>query len=307
MLTSFFNKSKPLNLVAIVVFLCLFYIIYNFETWLTSFEILNFLEKLAVLLVLVLSLLILNFIAKKNELTKRSAYKTLFFAIFGVSFASLLQSEPAIISNLFIVLALRRLISLRSRKFIQKKIFDASFWIAIASLYQFWSILFFGLVFMAIINFAAYFKNWLIPFVAILAVGMLTISFHLVTYDEIYYLNDWFQKSNFDFSKYGTLQLLIPLSVLLGLLLWTIFNYFSMMQKASVTKRPVLSLILFSLAIAVVVAIFSPTKNGSELIFFLAPFSIITASYFDTKKDRIFKEILLIALIAMPIVVLFLE
>ncbi len=307
MLTSFFNKSKPLNLVAIVVFLCLFYLIYNFETWLTSFEILNFLEKLAVLLVMVLSLLILNFIAKKNELTKRSAYKTLFFAIFGVSFASLLQSEPAIISNLFIVLALRRLISLRSRKFIQKKIFDASFWIAIASLYQFWSILFFGLVFMAIINFAAYFKNWLIPFVAILAVGMLTISFHLVTYDEIYYLNDWFQKSNFDFSKYGTLQLLIPLSVLLGLLIWTIFNYFSMMQKASVTKRPVLSLILFSLAIAVVVAIFSPTKNGSELIFFLAPFSIITASYFDSKKDRIFKEILLIALIAMPIVVLFLE
>ncbi len=307
MLTSFFNKSKPLNLVAIVVFLCLFYLIYNFETWLTSFEILNFLEKLAVLLVLVLSLLILNFIAKKNELTKRSAYKTLFFAIFGVSFASLLQSEPAIISNLFIVLALRRLISLRSRKFIQKKIFDASFWIAIASLYQFWSILFFGLVFMAIINFAAYFKNWLIPFVAILAVGMLTISFHLVTYDEIYYLNDWFQKSNFDFSKYGTLQLLIPLSVLLGLLIWTIFNYFSMMQKASVTKRPVLSLILFSLAIAVVVAIFSPTKNGSELIFFLTPFSIITASYFDSKKDRIFKEILLIALIAMPIVVLFLE
>ncbi len=307
MLTSFFNKSKPLNLVAIVVFLCLFYLIYNFETWLTSFEILNFLEKLAVLLVLVLSLLILNFIAKKNELTKRSAYKTLFFAIFGVSFASLLQSEPAIISNLFIVLALRRLISLRSRKFIQKKIFDASFWIAIASLYQFWSILFFGLVFMAIINFAAYFKNWLIPFVAILAVGMLTFCFHLVTYDEIYYLNDWFQKSNFDFSKYGTLQLLIPLSVLLGLLIWTIFNYFSMMQKASVTKRPVLSLILFSLAIAVVVAIFSPTKNGSELIFFLTPFSIITASYFDSKKDRIFKEILLIALIAMPIVVLFLE
>lgn len=307
MLTSFFNKSKPLNLVAIVVFLCLFYIIYNSEQWFAAFELLTFFEKLAALLVLILSLLILNFIAKKNELTKRSAYKTLFFAIFGVSFASLLQSEPAIISNLFVMLALRRLISLRSRKFIQKKIFDASFWIAIASLYQFWSILFFGLIFMAIINFASYFKNWLIPFVAILAVAMLTFCFHLVAYDEIYYLNDWFQKSNFDFSNYGTLQLLIPLSVLLGLLLWTIFNYFSMMQKASVTRRPVLSLILLSLAIAVIVAVFSPTKNGSELIFFLAPFSIITASYFDSKKDRIFKEILLIALIAMPIVVLFLE
>ncbi|MAM17711.1 MAG: hypothetical protein CME35_01915 [Gramella sp.] len=306
MLTSFFNKSKPLSLIVIIVLLCLFYTAYNFEQWFLDFELLLFLKKLVLLITLVFSLLVLNFIAKKNELTKRSAYKTLFFTLFAVSFANLMQSETAIIANLFVVLALRRLISLRSRKFIQKKIFDASFWIAIASLYQFWSILFLGLVFMAILNFAAYFKNWLIPLVAVVSVAILTVCFHLVVYEELYYLNDWFQMSNFDFSFYGNLQMLIPLSILLGLLVWTILNYFSMMQKASVTRRPVLGMILLSLAIAAVVAVFAPTKNGSELIFFLAPFSIITSSYFDGKKDRVFKEIVLIALLAMPFVILFL-
>ena len=305
MLTSFFSKSKPINLSVIILLLSVFYIGASFTNWTNGFDWLEFFEKTGVFLLLVLSVLVLNFIAKKNELTKRSAYKTLLFTIFCISFSSLLRNEAAIISNLCILFGLRRIISLRSHKFIQKKIFDATFWISIATLYHFWSALFFLLVFFAVLNFASSFKNWLVPFVAFSAVVSLTICFHLLVYDQLYSISDWFQASNFDFSKYGELELLIPLSIILGLLIWTLFQYFSAIQKASVTRRPVLSMILFSLVISSGVALFSPTKNGSELIFFFVPLSIIASNYFDSKKDKILKEIILITLILMPFVVAF--
>ncbi|MDR5591387.1 DUF6427 family protein [Christiangramia sp. SM2212] len=305
MLTSFFSKSKPINLSVIILLLTIFYIGASFTDWENGFDWLEFFEKTGVFLLLVLSVLILNFIAKKNELTKRSAYKTLLFTVFCISFSSLLQNESAIIANLCVLFAMRRIVSLRSHKFVQKKIFDATFWISIATLYHFWSALFFLIIFFAILNFASSFKNWLIPFVAFAAVVSLTVCFHLVVYDEFYTLINWFQASNFDFSKYGDLKLLIPLSIILGLLIWTLFQYFSSIQKASITRRPVLSMILFSLVVSAAVALFSPTKNGSELIFFFVPLSIIASNYFDSKKDKIFKEIILVTLILMPFIVAF--
>ncbi|MCP9199321.1 DUF6427 family protein [Gramella sp. GC03-9] len=303
MLTSFFSKSKPLSLAVIILLICVFYIGVSFSSWENGFGWVEFLEKTGGLLVLVLSLLVLNFIAKKNELTKRSAYKSLLFAIFAISFPKLLQNSPVIIANLCLLFAFRRIISLRSYKSVQKKIFDASFWVSIASLYYFWSSLFFILIFFAILNFASSFKNWLIPFVAMLAVGSLTLCFHLLAYDQWYLFQDWFQPSEFDFSKYGEVPILVPLSFLLGLLIWTLFPYFVAIQKASVTRRPVLSVVLLYLALAIVVAILAPEKNGSELIFFFVPLSIVASNYFESKKDRIFKEILLLAIILMPFVV----
>lgn len=305
MLTSFFSKSKPLNLTVIILLICIFYLGVNFTGLEKDFGWGDFFKKTGVLFVLIFNLLVLNFIAKKNELTKRSAYKTLLFAVFCISFSSLLKNEPVIIANLCVLLGMRRIISLWSRKFIKKKIFDATFWISIATLYHFWTGLFFIVIFFAVLNFASNFRNWLVPLVAFSAVASLTICFHLLVYDQFYTFSDWHQMSDLDFSRYGELKILIPLSIILGLLLWTLFYYFSTIQKASITRRPVLNLILVSLLVAAAVAIFSPTKNGAELIFFFVPLSIIASNYFDSKKDRVFKEVLLVTLILMPFIVAF--
>ena len=224
---------------------------------------------------LVLSVLTLNFIAKKNELTKRTAYKTLLFTIFCISFSSLLNNESVIISNLCVLFAMRRIISLRSHKFVQKKIFDATFWISIATLYHFWSALFFLVIFFAILNFAANFKNWLIPFVAFFAVALLGTSFHLLVYNEFYSFWDWFQVSNLNIYEYNSLPVLVPLVAVLLVLSWTSIHYFKLIQKASVTRRPVLNIVLLWLLVSIGIAILAPTKNGSELIFFFIPFSIL--------------------------------
>ncbi|MFD1094493.1 DUF6427 family protein [Salegentibacter chungangensis] len=301
MLTSFFSKSKPVNVVTVVGLMATFFLMANFKDWFGSFEIGEFFEKLSVLFAFILSVMVLNFIAKKNELTRRSAYKILLFAIFSTSFFALLRDTQVIVANLCVLFALRRIISLKSQKVVRKKIFDATFWICIGSLFYFWTILFLIIVFGGIMIYAARLKNWLIPPVAFLCVAILTATFHLLVYEDIYTLSEWFQASEFNFDAYRTPRVLIPLSIILSFMLWTFIHYLGIIQRASVTARPLLNLIIFILFTGVAVALFAPTKDGSELIFFFVPLSIIGSSYFDSDRDKIFREVMLAILILMPL------
>ena len=115
MLTSFFAKSKPINITLVLVLLSGFFITANFHTWFLAFEIFKFFKILGVFLALMLSLFLLNFIAKKNDLTQRSAYKVLLFSVFCASFFSLLKDYNVIVAATLILLALRRIISLKSQ------------------------------------------------------------------------------------------------------------------------------------------------------------------------------------------------
>lgn len=304
MLTSFFGKSKPINFIAVVLFMAVFYILANFQLIVSSFSFPGLSAKVGVFICYILSVPVLDFIAKKNDLTKRSAYKIVIFAIFSVSFLAILRNDAVIISNLCVLLALRRIISLKSQKDVQKKIFDATFWICIASLFYFWSVLFLIVIYSGILlHTSHYFKNWLIPPVAILAVSALVTGFNIIFYDQFYTFSAWFQESSFNFELYQNPQLLIPLSIILAVAVWTVFFYFGILQKANINSRPTYILVLLTLLVAVGVALFSPVKNGSELLFFFVPLAIIASNYFEGKTERTFKEILLIGLILMPILI----
>ena len=307
MLTSFFAKSKPINITLVLVLLSGFFIAANFQNWFLDFEILKFFKILGVFLALMLALFLLNFIAKKNDLTQRSAYKILLFSVFCASFFPLLKDYNVIISATLILLALRRIISLKSQITVEKKIFDAAFWICIASLFYFWSILFLLIVLGGIVIYSPRPKNWLIPITSAVCVYLIYCSIHLLIYDQFYLISDWYQAYNFDFSSYQSFKFLTPISIILALTLWSLVYYFSIIQKAGVSLRPSLNLILFTLIIGVSVGILAPSKNGSELIFFFIPLSIIVSNYFDTGRDKIFREILLLILILMPFGVLFIQ
>ena len=97
------------------------------------------------------SVFLTSFISKRNGLSRDSTYVAFFYFLLLIFFPSLLDDTNLILSNFFILLALRRLISLQTLKETKEKIFDASLWIFIAALFQFWSILYILLVFISII------------------------------------------------------------------------------------------------------------------------------------------------------------
>ena len=304
MLTSFFSKSKPVNFLAVIIVMALFYVFANYEVLFTGFNVSLIAKKTGILVCFIIGVWVLDFIARKNELTQRSAFKIVLFAVFSVSFLSILRDNQVIVANLCVLMALRRIISLKSHKEIQKKIFDATFWICIASLFYFWSILFLVVVYCGILVYTAnYFKNWLIPPVAFFGVFLLVTAFHIVFYDDFYSFQAWFQESSFDFQPYNDPDLLIPLSIILALSVWTITYYIGLLKKASINSRPTYTLVLLTLLVSVAIAVFSPVKNGSEFIFFFVPLSIIASNYFESKQEKIFKEILLLGLILMPFLI----
>src|SRR3970282_2496096 len=122
-----------------------------------------------------------NFVSKKNGLSKNSSYTIFFYLLFLLFFPSILDNINLIFSNLFILLALRRLLSLQSLTASKEKIFDASLWIFVASLFHFWSIIFIVLVFISIMfHVARDYRNWILPFIAFFTAGIIFMLYAAV-------------------------------------------------------------------------------------------------------------------------------
>jgi hypothetical protein len=138
------------------------------------------------------------------------------------------------VANFFILLAFRRLISLQSLKASKEKIFDASFWIIVAALFQFWSILYLVLVFISIIfHVSRDYRNWFLPFIAFAASILFfaaSILFHFSVGD---YLNRAIQV-NFEINYFtNNYQKCVYATVALFFLCFRCFNLVK--QATSVT------------------------------------------------------------------------
>lgn len=301
MLTSFFSKSRPITFVFVGLYTVVFFIIANFRELFES-SFIDFLREFGVLLALLLSVVLVNFISKRNDLTSRNAYKTILFVAFACMFLPALKNDAVIVSNLLLLLALRRVISLKNQRQTVQKIFDATFWICIASLFYFWSILFMFLVYFGILVYEGYrFKSWLVPAVAFFTLWSIMTSGNLLFNDSFLNFSDWFESSNFDFSIYRDPVVLIPLALLLALTLWSSFFYVGIIQKANATNKTPLFIILIFTFLSLTVAIFSPVNDSSELLFFFAPLAILVTNYFQVSDDKWFREILLWSVVLLPV------
>ncbi len=307
MLTSFFSKSRPITFIVIAIYMVFFYSLAVFSG---DFEagLMEISKEVLVLVVFILSSVLMDFIAKRNEITSRNAYKTILFAAFACMLFAALDSNDVMLANFFVLLAMRRVISLKTQRETRKKIFDATLWICVASLFYFWSVLFMGVVFFGIVIHVSHnIKNWLVPVLSFLTILSIGTCVSLLINDSFYTFSEWYQESNLDFSAYRFPDILFPVSFLLALSLWSLFFYFGIIQRASSMLKSSLLLVLLYFFIAIGVAVLAPTKNSSELIFFLAPLAIIVTNYFQLLKDKWFQEILLWLVVSLPVLlVLFL-
>lgn len=302
MLARFFSTSKPIHLLIVSLFTFLVFMFIRFSSNIGNIDILFILKQLAFFIVVLYSIFILNFLVSKNNLTKRNSYKILLFSLFITILPITIQVENVYISNLFILLALRRIISLRTNKRIIKKLFDAAFWIGIASLFYFWSILFFILVFVALLFYSINnFKNWIIPFIGLLTVVIIAISYSIIESNSFGDLNNYVDTISFDFTKYKVLNLTVGITILTSLGLWALLFYIKDLKSKIKKQRPSHSLIVITILISIVIVLVAPNKNGSEFVFMFAPLSIIMANYLESIKRQWFVELFLWILILTPI------
>ncbi|MBE8724884.1 DUF6427 family protein [Flavobacterium hungaricum] len=299
MITSVFKKSTPLNYSLVVILILVFFFMFQIKdpVWATSY-FLAF-QKVSLLCFILASFFMINFIVKKNGLSKDNGYAIFFYLLFLLFFPTIFNNANVIYANFFILLALRRLLSLQSLKASKEKIFDASFWIFVASLFQFWCILFLILVFISIIfHVSRDYRNWVLPFVALLAVAiifyMISLMFHidfiaffqeraLIDFNIDYFKNNY---ENGALSIYTAVALFFVTSMLMTL---------SNRPQIVHTSYKKMVACFF---IAAFVYIISPNKSNDLLLFSIAPLTIMATSHVEYMQQKLNNEIVFYILIA---------
>lgn len=291
MIASVFKKSTPLNYALIVFLVLFFFFIYQIQdtSWMSSVGLL--LKKGFTFLVILASVFLTSFIGKRNGLTKNSSYTAIFFVLLLLFFPSILNNLNILLANFFVLLALRRLISLQSMKASKEKIFDASLWIILAALFHFWAILFLILVFISIILLVSRdYTNWALPFIALLAVGILfaffTSFFGINTID---YLNkstqvdlviDYFANSNQN----------LAFSIYVSVALFFVFSMFiTLSHRLSMTQTSYKKMVA-SFFIGAIVFILSADKSSDFLVFTIAPLAILASAHVEYSQTRFKQE-----------------
>ncbi len=298
MITSVFKKSSPINLILVVFLILVFFLLYQFQdlTWTNS--AISIVKKAGLFVVLLGSVLITNFIAKKNGMSKDSSYTIFFYFLLLLFFPSIFDNANLIASNFFILLALRRLISLQSLKATKEKIFDASLWIFVAALFHFWSILFIVLVFISIIfHVARDYRNWVLPFIAFFAVGITSLLFSLIFHKDVFgYISsnaltnfniDYFTNNyqNASFSIYVTIALFFVISMMLSL------------PNRPLVLNTSYKKIIGSFFIGILIFAISSNKSNDLLVYTIAPLAIMATSHIEVKQLQLKQEIVLGVLI----------
>ena len=196
---------------------------------------------------------------------------------------------------------------MRSQINVKKKLFDASFWIAIATIFHFWAVLFFVLIFVALFLFSDNkIKNWIVPFTGLATVLLLIVCYHFVIYDTVEGLFSYLPRFNFDFDKYNSINLIIAITLLLSFGLWSTIFYVKKINSTLNVFKPSHKIVIAAVVIALGVAILSEEKTSGEFIFLFAPLAIIISNYIETIEENWFKEIFLSIMVIAPIVLLFL-
>lgn len=307
MISSFFNRAKPIHFVIVCTILLVVFVIAKFYHLDSAFSLLVLLKQTLIFMICLATVFVFDFLVGRNNLTKKNSYRILIFVLFMALLPSTILNSKVLISNFFVLLALRRIVSLKSNKEIKKKLFDSAFWISIATLFYFWAILFYVLIIAGLILYRIVdIKNWIIPFTGTLTVAILGISYMVLTgHDFIHYFNGQIEIS-LDFTSLNSKRTIIASTIILSYGIWSLFYFGRRLKTKSKKARPAFILVTYWAVIGLLVLIFSPDKNGSEFLFLFAPLAIIVANYLETISEKWFKDTLLYGLLIIPILILLL-
>lgn len=298
MITSVFKKSTVVNYSLIVVLLVLFFFLFQTSDALNAHAVNGISRTTTLLVLLISSFFLINFTVKKNNLTKDSSYTIFFFLLFLLIFPSVFGNRNLLFANFFLLLAIRRLISLQTLKAPKEKIFDASMWIFIASLFHFWCVLFILLVYISIFfHVSRDYRNWLLPFVAFFATVVIflvaalvldpTWINHIVHQTQTHFELDYFTNNyqNIALSFFVVIALYFLLSMMMSL------THKPLILQASYKKM------IFGFLIGVTIFLISPEKNNTTLIFTFMPLSVMCTNNIEYSQNRMYQEIVLLLLI----------
>ena len=307
MIASLFSKTRPINYAFIFIMLFFCFFLYQIQVPNESFNTNTLFSKIGVLLLVFFSFFLVNFISLKNALTQNDNYAILLYLVFILLFPSVLNDSKIVVSNVFLLLALRRLISLKTLSSSKEKIFDASFWIFLSAIFHFWSILYIVLVFISIVFHSGKdYKNWILPFVSFFCVWILYIATSLILYDNYSINKDVFEVSFnfFDFkNSYENMTLAAFVSISVLFFASQTIDY----QNKPLNMQSSYKQIYFAFILSIGIYVFSANKSNDLLLYSFSPLSILGTNMFEKMENSIYKEVSLYLLLGVGMFFFFVQ
>lgn len=296
MLSSFFSTSKPIHHVIFIVLLGLALIMTAFFSTQpdSSRDILG-------LFSLLISAGIFQFIVVKNDITKANTFASLMFVFLVIGLLPFLDPGNITFALFFIILGMRRLMSLRSGIAIVQKIFDASFWFTCAAICVPGGIWYLILVFLAVLFYApSDYRHWLVPFMGFgcAMVLLLVADLYLLDLSIVQLMRLHLEVLPWSFLEPVSFYIVPAMIVLLGLLYFSkyLINVINIQQRV----LPKIALLAFYTLISFFLLIF----NGSDMLInsslLLAP---VAALSFAHRVERMQKPFLKELMIVIPLLV----
>ncbi len=294
MLTNLFSKSRPIGYVIIGLLLLVVYFLQLVSdlNWLQS--PVAVVEKSFLFFAVVFSVLLIQFITVKNHLAVNNLYSLFLYACFLILFPVYFSDSELIIANLLVLLALRRIISLQTLKMPKIKIFDASLWIFLATLLESWTILYFVLVYLAIIWYVSEdYRHWIIPFVALFVVTVLFYTYSIFSGIDLFAF--WKNKYDvgFNFSYFDNVYQNIALSFFATIAVFFTANQLMHLKNIPTNQLNLYKNIVLCFIIGAAIYVIAPEKSNGLLVFTFFPLSIIGGNFIARTESQWIKETVL--------------
>lgn len=304
MIANFFKKSKPINTLIIIGFLFFVYAIVTIINLPEQFDFNFFIKRSFFFLIVLLILFGLYFIISKNSLTKDNSYAIVLFVFMMSIFSFTVLDYKLLIVNLLLFFAYRRIYSLRTTKNTQDKLFDSAFWIGIASLIYPWCSMLLLLIFTALFLFdKSTWRNILIPLIGFLC-PIFIYAVYLIAIDNFEFFDTLFNfKSDFSFEAYNSLKILIPLSIISGLIIWSILPTTLKINAVNNEFKSSWFLLINHFFLLIIVILPWEGKNGNEFLFLFFPIVIIFTNYLQIVEEKWFKEVFLYSFLVLTLAI----
>lgn len=285
MITSVFGKSKPINFILCAGIIFLYFVKYLFSVD-KEVNVDMLAHEVPVVILLLFSVVMVDFIVKKNDLTQKNDYAFFFFTIFLGLFPGIFSNVKIVCILILLLLAFRRIISLRRLNSVKLRIFDATMYITLAVLLDSWTIIYLLILYIGIMVYVSNdYRNWLVPLVGFIGfIAMYYVYQYLA--DQSVLTSALFQfDTKISYSLTNIRRILLHAFIIV--LFSVNFVIFFLKIKTYSSQKKVsflLSNLLFFIGIIYVLFAKNSTQNTEILLLF--PLTILVANILQNIENK---------------------
>lgn len=295
MISSVFGKTKPVNYILVLSFLFAFYGLVLYFRFRREISLEEFPMDLFGLASLLLGVLVVNFIVSRNQLTGAHSFAIYFFTLLILLFPEALLDRNAVVANLFVLLGMRRLISMRSLREIKSKIFDGTLWILVGSLLVDWVLLFVLLPWLYVYFYEPRnLRNWLNPLAAVVVVGLIASAILVLAGSPEYIFSHYRLRWEGTVAYWSDWGHALKLGLYVLVILVTGIVAFLKLGKAGHGRIISMRLLAISLLIGLAVVLLRSGARGSPVILTFFPAAVFLSKYIESVRSYRLKEGLLV-------------